>query len=92
MAHVISDECISCGACADTCPVNAIAPGYMDTDMNVALTDKNNPRCQQIVDRIPAGRWGTPDDMKGTVIFLASAASDYLGGAVIPVDGGYLVK
>ena len=72
--------------------VNAIAPGYMATDMNVALTDRNNPRFQQIVDRIPAGRWGTPEDMKGTVIFLASAASDYLGGAVIPVDGGYLVN
>lgn len=72
--------------------VNAIAPGYMATDMNVALTDRNNPRFQQIVDRIPAGRWGTPDDMKGTVVFLASSASDYLGGAVIPVDGGYLVK
>ena len=72
--------------------VNAIAPGYMDTEMNTALTDRNNPRYQQIVDRIPAGRWGTADDMKGTAIFLASPASDYLGGAVIPVDGGYLVK
>lgn len=72
--------------------VNCIAPGYMDTDMNTALTDKNNPRYQQILDRIPAGRWGKPEDMKGIAIFLASRASDYLGGAVLPVDGGYLVK
>ena len=72
--------------------VNAIAPGYMDTDMNVALTDVSNPRNREITDRIPAHRWGTPEDMKGTVVFLASRASDYLNGAVIPVDGGYLVK
>ena len=72
--------------------VNCIAPGYMDTDMNTALTDPNNPRFKTITDRIPAGRWGTGADMKGTAIFLASAASDYLDGAVIPVDGGYLVK
>lgn len=72
--------------------VNCIAPGYMDTEMNTALTDPNNPRCQEITDRIPAHRWGTPDDMKGTAIFLSSHASDYLNGAVIPVDGGYLVK
>lgn len=72
--------------------VNCIAPGYMATDMNTALTDKNNPRYQQILDRIPAGRWGKPEDMKGIAIFLASKASDYLGGAVLPVDGGYLVK
>ncbi len=72
--------------------VNCIAPGYMDTEMNAALTDPANPRFRTITDRIPAGRWGTPDDMKGTAIFLASAASDYLNGAVIPVDGGYLVK
>ena len=72
--------------------INAIAPGYMDTDMNTALTDPNNPRFKVITDRIPAGRWGTGEDMKGAAIFLASPASDYLNGAVIPVDGGYLVK
>ncbi len=71
--------------------VNAIAPGYMATDMNTALI--NDPvRNPQISARIPAGRWGTPDDMKGCTVFLASHASDYLCGAVIPVDGGYLVK
>ena len=64
----------------------------MATEMNEALLDKSNPRYQQITDRIPAHRWGTGDDMKGTVIFLSSHASDYLGGAIIPVDGGYLVK
>lgn len=72
--------------------INAIAPGYMATDMNTALLDPANPRYQQITDRIPAHRWGTPDDMKGICVFLASPASDYITGAVIPVDGGYLVK
>lgn len=72
--------------------VNAIAPGFMATDMNTALLDEDNPRFRQISDRIPAGRWGTGEDMKGAVVFLASRASDYLGGAIIPVDGGYLVK
>lgn len=72
--------------------VNAIAPGYMATRMNKALLDKSNPRYQQITDRIPANRWGTGQDMKGPCIFLASHASDYLGGAIIPVDGGYLVN
>jgi 2-deoxy-D-gluconate 3-dehydrogenase len=72
--------------------VNAIAPGYMATEMNAALSDPSSPRYQQITDRIPAGRWGTGNDMKGACIFLASHASDYLGGVIIPVDGGYLVK
>ena len=72
--------------------VNCIAPGYFETDMNTALMDPANPRYQQITDRIPAHRWGTPDDMKGICVFLASPASDYITGAVIPVDGGYLVK
>lgn len=72
--------------------VNSIAPGYMVTEMNEALLDKNNPRYLQITERIPAHRWGTGDDMKGPCLFLCSHASDYLGGAIIPVDGGYLVK
>ena len=72
--------------------MNAIAPGYMDTEMNAALTDPANPRYREITARIPAGRWGTPEDVKGITVFLASSASDYLNGAVIPVDGGYLVK
>ena len=72
--------------------VNSIAPGYMATEMNTALLDPANPRYAQITARIPAGRWGTPDDMKGAAVFLASHASDYLGGCILPVDGGYLVK
>lgn len=70
--------------------INAIAPGYMATEMNTALLDPNNPRYADITKRIPAKRWGTPDDMKGISIFLASKASDYLNGAIIPCDGGYL--
>jgi 2-deoxy-D-gluconate 3-dehydrogenase len=69
--------------------VNAIAPGYMATEMNSTLLSDEG-RNTEITARIPAHRWGTPDDMKGPVIFLASTASDYLNGAVIPVDGGYL--
>ncbi|MGE5605422.1 MAG: glucose 1-dehydrogenase [Bacteroidota bacterium] len=69
--------------------VNAIAPGYMDTSMNTALKD-NPERNEQILKRIPAGRWGQPSDLKGIAIFLASDASDYINGAIIPVDGGYL--
>ncbi len=72
--------------------INCIAPGYMDTEMNTALTDPANPRFREITDRIPAHRWGTPDDLKGLAIFLSSHASDYINGAVIPCDGGYLVK
>jgi 2-deoxy-D-gluconate 3-dehydrogenase len=71
--------------------VNAMAPGYMATTMNTAII-ADEVRNKEITDRIPAGRWGTPDDMKGTAIFLSSSASDYLSGTVIPVDGGYLVR
>lgn len=71
--------------------VNAIAPGYMDTDMNEALI--NDPeRNRLIMNRIPAGRWGQPHDMVGAVIFLASAASDYVNGILLPVDGGWLAR
>ena len=71
--------------------VNAIAPGYMATEMNVNLIN-DEKRNADITARIPLGRWGNPDDMKGLAIFLASKASDYMSGAVIPVDGGYLGK
>ena len=71
--------------------VNAIAPGYFDTEMNASLAlDKQRSRA--VTDRIPLGRWGAPEDLKGIAIFLSSAASDYISGAVIPVDGGYLCK
>lgn len=69
--------------------VNAIAPGYMDTEMNTALL-ADETRNRQILERIPAGRWGKPEDMQGAAVFLASAASDYLHGITIPVDGGWL--
>lgn len=70
--------------------VNALAPGYMATDMNTALID-DAKRSADILARIPEGRWGTPEDMAGPCVFLASAQSDYVNGAIIPVDGGYLV-
>lgn len=69
--------------------VNAIAPGYMDTDMNEALK-KNETRYRQIMERIPAGRWGSAEDMMGSAVFLASRASDYVNGHVLTVDGGWL--
>jgi Dehydrogenases with different specificities (related to short-chain alcohol dehydrogenases) len=71
--------------------VNALAPGYMLTDMNTNLL-KDEGRYTEITARIPAHKWGKPDDMKGPALFLASSASDYLSGAIIPVDGGYLVR
>jgi len=69
--------------------VNAIAPGYMDTPLNAALK-KDRKRYRSILERIPAGRWGQPQDLTGTVVFLASKASDYVNGAVLVVDGGFL--
>ena len=69
--------------------VNAIAPGYIATDNTEAL--RNDPdRSQAILSRIPAGRWGTAEDMKGAAVFLASAASDYVSGTIITVDGGWM--
>lgn len=69
--------------------VNAIAPGYIATEMNVALqTDPvRNPA---IVTRIPFGRWGTPEDLQGAAVFLASAASNYVNGTILTVDGGWM--
>jgi len=71
--------------------VNAIAPGYMATD-NTAPLQADEARNKAILDRIPAGRWGDPTDLQGTAVYLASAASDYLNGAIIPVDGGWLCR
>jgi 2-deoxy-D-gluconate 3-dehydrogenase len=69
--------------------VNAIAPGYIATDNTRALRDDPS-RNTAILERIPAGRWGRPDDLAGAAVFLSSQASDYISGAVIPVDGGWL--
>jgi len=69
--------------------VNAIAPGYIVTDNTQALRDDPDRR-RAILERIPAGRWGEPGDLAGATVFLASAASDYVNGVVLPVDGGWL--
>jgi 2-deoxy-D-gluconate 3-dehydrogenase len=71
--------------------VNAIAPGYMATD-NTAPLRADAARSETILARIPVGRWGEPGDLKGAAIFLASAASDYVHGATLPVDGGWLAR
>ncbi len=71
--------------------VNAIAPGYMATDNTKALRE-DPVRNKAILDRIPAGRWGTPEDLQGAAVFLASRASDYLQGYTIAVDGGWLAR
>ena len=86
LTRALSNELAPYGIC-----VNALAPGYIQTELTRAIF--SNPEKRRPMDeRIPIGRWGTGDDMKGPCLFLASHASDYLGGAVIPVDGGYLVK
>lgn len=71
--------------------INAIAPGYMATN-NTAQLRQDAQRSEAILDRIPAGRWGTPDDIMGAGVFLASAASDYVNGYTLAVDGGWLAR
>lgn len=71
--------------------INAIAPGYMATD-NTAQLRADEQRSAEILGRIPAARWGTPADLGGAAVFLASSASDYVNGAVLPVDGGWLAR
>ena len=69
--------------------VNAIAPGYIDTDNTEAL--RNDPdRSKAILDRIPQGRWGNPEDFKGPAVFLSSEAASYVNGAILLVDGGWM--
>ena len=69
--------------------VNCVAPGYIATDMNEALI-ADETRNKQILDRLPAKRWGNPADLVGAIVFLSSPASDYVNGITIPVDGGWL--
>ena len=71
--------------------VNAIAPGYMETD-NTRPLREDPVRSKAILERIPAGRWGSPDDLQGAVVFLASAAAQYMHGYTIAVDGGWLAR
>jgi 2-deoxy-D-gluconate 3-dehydrogenase len=71
--------------------VNAIAPGYIATD-NTAALQADPTRSDQISVRIPAGRWGAPDDLKGAVVYLCSAASDYVHGEILNVDGGWMAR
>ncbi len=71
--------------------VNAIAPGYIETDLT-AGSHGDRERRQAFQNRIPAGRWGRPDDIVGATVFLASPAADYIHGVVLPVDGGWLVR
>jgi 2-deoxy-D-gluconate 3-dehydrogenase len=71
--------------------INAIAPGYMATD-NTAALRKDPIRSREILERIPAGRWGLPDDLKGIAVFLASEASNYINGYTVAVDGGWLAR
>ena len=72
--------------------VNAIAPGYMETKLTSDMKLKNPAQFEEITHRIPAHRWGKPEDLQGAVLFLSSDASNYVTGCILPVDGGYLGK
>jgi 2-deoxy-D-gluconate 3-dehydrogenase len=86
LMRALSNEWVGRGVC-----VNAIAPGYIATDNTHAL--RNDPvRSEAILGRIPAGRWGAASDLAGATVFLASSASDYVSGVVLPVDGGWLAR
>lgn len=86
LTKALSNDWAEKGIC-----VNAIAPGYIDTQLNTALIS-DVKRSTEVMLRTPVKRWGVPADMKGVVVFLASAASDFVTGIVIPVDGGYSAR
>lgn len=71
--------------------INAIAPGFIATEMTAPLKDSKE-KYDEIIKRIPAGKWGSPNELKGTAVYLASSASDYVNGVIIPVDGGFLTR
>ena len=84
LTKALANEWASKGVC-----VNAVAPGYMRTD-NTAALQADETRSRQILERIPAGRWGEPADLAGAAVFLSSPASDYVNGHVLVVDGGWM--
>jgi len=86
ITRALANEWAGCGI-----NVNAIAPGYMATE-NTAALRADPVRSAAILERIPASRWGTSEDLKGAVVYLASAASDYVHGAILPVDGGWMAR
>jgi 2-deoxy-D-gluconate 3-dehydrogenase len=86
LTKALSNDWAAKGIC-----VNAIAPGYMDTQLNTALVN-DKKRTDEVFIRVPMKRWGTGEDLKGLTVFLASSASDYVTGTVIPIDGGYLAR
>lgn len=86
LTKALSNDWAAKGIC-----VNGIAPGYMDTQLNTALIN-DKKRTEEVFIRVPMKRWGTGEDLKGLTVFLASSASDYVTGTIIPVDGGYLAR
>ena len=72
--------------------MNAIAPGYIATRNTAAILKEDEIRNREILSRIPAACWGVPEDLAGAAVFLASSASDYIHGAILPVDGGWLAR
>ena len=86
LTKALANEWAGKGIC-----VNAIAPGYIATD-NTAALRADEKRNRQILERIPAARWGNPEDLCGAAVFLASSASDYVHGHVLVVDGGWLAR
>lgn len=86
LTRALSNELAPSGIC-----VNAIAPGYIHTELTQSIYEDPQKR-RPMDERIPMGRWGTPQDFEGVAVFLASSASDYITGAMIPVDGGYTAR
>jgi 2-deoxy-D-gluconate 3-dehydrogenase len=80
---------LACAWAGDAIQVNCILPGFIDTALTQKARRDVGDLEQRVIDRTPAGRWGTPDDVAGAAVFLASAASDFVTGAALPVDGGY---
>ncbi len=86
LTKALSNDWAAKGIC-----VNGIAPGYMDTQLNIGIIN-DKKRTEEVFNRVPMKRWGNGEDLKGLTVFLSSPASDYITGCIIPVDGGYLAR